>query len=407
MARKIGIAHRQKQTAEGEARPTIVAIAEEGEVKIYELGSETDEMDFLHGRFPIAYRRVLEEDDLGAFLEHHLKTRKDKATGEERVTQVPIEFEGLRPGDTVAMNLGGSGSYLAFAIHRQCEKLGDGARIIRCTPRTLSQARGDGNKKDDAKLLTQLAREQPSLFLPMRQVDLDQIRLQIAWRSRTDAMKARIACEQRLFQRLVGQVFVSENLAPERTLKALFLETKANDSILKELVKEEKQRIAEVEKILKKLPVYRRLFVPLRGCGPMIVTRLFVAIGDIRRFPTPAKLKSFCGVAVQPDGRFPRRRAGEVANWHPEARQALFLLGDQFNRRPETPWGEMLRRYKEQFALQHPEEINPKTGKRRYTKAHIHRMATWRTLTKFTEWLWREWTALALAMEKADNTEVA
>jgi hypothetical protein len=109
---------------------------------------------------------------------------------------------------------------------------------------------------------------------------------------------------------------------------------------------------------------------------------------------TRAKLKSFCGVAVNTDGRFMRRRSGEVANWHPDCRQALYLLGEQFNRQGDrTHWGCKLREYKEKLRAKHPEVIEV-DGKKRYTNGHIHKMATWRTLTKFVEWLADEWSDL-------------
>ncbi len=42
----------------------------------------------------------------------------------------------------------------------------------------------------------------------------------------------------------------------------------------------------------------------------------------------------------------------------------------------------------------HPEVVETEAGKKRYTKGHIHKMAVQRTLTKFVEWLWREWWKL-------------
>jgi hypothetical protein len=56
--RVIGIRHRVKKTAEGEARPTQVVILENGEPKTLELETETDELDFVLGRFPTSFRKV-------------------------------------------------------------------------------------------------------------------------------------------------------------------------------------------------------------------------------------------------------------------------------------------------------------------------------------------------------------
>lgn len=124
------------------------------------------------------------------------------------------------------------------------------------------------------------------------------------------------------------------------------------------------------------LDIYKELFEPIAGVGPMIASRLITAIGDIRRFETDAKLKAFCGVHVLSDGRFPRRRRRETSNWHPHARQALYLLGNQFNRRPNSIWGRKLREYKEKLREKHP-GVEIMDGKKKYTDVHIHKMAAW------------------------------
>src|SRR4051812_40116536 len=85
MTRIIGIRHRRKKTAEGEARPTTVAIVNDGKQKCYDLETETDELDFLLGRFPISHEPVLDQDitwfdaahpDQGGVRPHQCKWRK-------------------------------------------------------------------------------------------------------------------------------------------------------------------------------------------------------------------------------------------------------------------------------------------------------------------------------------------
>ena len=81
--------------------------------------------------------------------------------------------------------------------------------------------------------------------------------------------------------------------------------------------------------------------------------------------------------------------------WPGEARQAFFLLGQQFNYHPESKWGQALLRFKAELRKRHPEpmKVSNKEGKEvtRYSDAHIHRMATWRTLTRFAEKLYFAW----------------
>lgn len=96
---------------------------------------------------------------------------------------------------------------------------------------------------------------------------------------------------------------------------------------------------------------------------------------------------------IEPHGIFPRQRRGATCNWNPEVRQAMYLLGDQFNRRPNTHWGQLQRQYKRNLREKYPEPITV-DGKKRYSDAHILRMATWKTLSKFVEWLFDEWSNL-------------
>ncbi|MCH7883428.1 hypothetical protein IIA95_03370, partial [Patescibacteria group bacterium] len=130
---------------------------------------------------------------------------------------------------------------------------------------------------------------------------------------------------------------------------------------------------------------------------------LISEICDIRRFATAAKLKAFCGVHVLPDGRFPRQRKGEETGWE-DQRQALVLLGKQFNYRPNSFWGKKLLEIKRGFRRRHPEVVIV-NAKKRYTDGHILKMALWRTLTKFVEWLFREWWRLEREHQrKTDKT---
>lgn len=358
--RYIGIRHRVKKTAEGESRPTEIAIIDGDNVITYSLEDEDEELLWIQDKF-------------------ERKNSKD----------------GLKQGDVVAMVLGGSGDRLAFALSRQAEKVG--AKVFRIPSFQLKKERPE-DKDKDAINLAKLIYAKPELFYSVEVRDRALIRMIEIFRARIEAMKARIGCEQRLRQNLVGRIFCNkEGLFPEGEIESLFNEAKANDTILMALVTEEEKRKKELEKALQEVDIYRQLFEPIQGCGPSIASRLIAAIQDIRRFATDAQLKTFCGVHVLPNGKFARhRKNGEVANWHPDARQALYLLGDQFNRRPDSVWGKKLRECKVNFRKTHPEIILVE-GKKRYTDGHIHKMAIWRTLTKFVENLHKEWWRLEKA----------
>lgn len=511
--RFIGIRHRIKKTKDNESRPTQMAILQGEEVKLYELPSETDELDFAMGRFVTKMRKPEDDEDLSKFASHQIKWRalkKDEKPEDfpenlvrpsgkksyELAVKVPGGYDGLEPGDTVAMMLGGSGDYLAFSLSRQLEKMS--GRVLRIPPFVFKAIRGDEDKDFDAEMLARTARENPDLFYQADQRDRDLIMVREAQRARIDAMKERIACEQRLRSRIIGLTFCRpDGLFPEGAVEKMYDQAKANDIILQAMLSEEEKRLKELEKALNRLDINNDLFAPITGAGPAISGRLISAIIDIRRFwkePDPqrmfelyqqtkdlesrgdfmvdqpkvpgitpdmsaferlgkvaawqrkngkaeqaellqqsialhrersqlrqlarmksqAALRKFCGVHVMPDGTFPRRRSGQVANWNPECRQALYLLGDQFNRRPNTVWGQRLLEHKRLLReVKHPhvecktcgngkkwEDCGVKGHKRQYNDGHIHKIAIWKTLSDFVTWLFDEWTRLEVEYRK-------
>ncbi|MBI2552615.1 transposase [Candidatus Uhrbacteria bacterium] len=456
--RRIGIRHRVKKTAEGESRPTQVAIIQGDEVRPFDLEDEDAELDFALGRFPTAFRAVTAEDDISGIPPHHVKwykLKKDERTtghirveGKERyiAVKVPAAYDGLQAGDVVAMTLGGSGDILAYALSRRAGEIG--AKVLRIPPFVLKEYR-EGAKDDDATNLAKLVGTRPELFYETGRRDRALITVVESMRARTDAMKARIACEQRLRQHLIGQVFCEpEGLYPEGGIEKAFEQAKASDNILIALTQEEQARERAVVKALEALDIYRELFVPVTGCGPMIAARLISAILDIRRFKSKAKLKAFCGTHLTRaeeggEQRFARRRGGQVANWSGDARQALYLLGEQWNRRPDSEWGQKLLAYKRMFRVAHPVEACNKCGvpweqcvkqnqdiladppdylkesvppgtkvlvgrhSKRYTDGHIHRMGLWRTRTKFVERLWSRWWAFERKRQAAEGDKAA
>lgn len=346
--RIIGIRHRVKKTAEGEARPTELSIFVGDSTLKLSLETEGDELSFVR--------------------------------------------EGLLENDRIAMILGGSGDSLAYALSRNGE--GKGVKVYRIPAYLLKRERGKDSKDDDQTLLAELLRDKREIFYEIRSRDRALIEVTECFRMRTDTMKARIACEQRLRTNFIGKTFRRpDGLYPEGMIEDLFDAEKANSVILKTLEKEESSANRDLEKALGVLDVYTEIFENIEGCGPAIAAGIIASISDIRRFETVAKFKAFLGVHVMDDGKFARRRSGQLNNWNPAGRQALYHFGDQMNRRPKSEWGIKQRQYKEFFRSKHPEAVT-EGGKKRYTPGHINKMATWRTITKFAEWLYREWWKL-------------
>ncbi len=415
VARIIGIAHRVKQTAEGVARPTMVSIIVGKNTLEISLETEDDELDFLLGQLPVSWRAITDVEKLESFPKHHRKTKKVRG---EEVTFVPEAYEGLEKGDRVAMVLGGSGDRFAAALSRRGETVG--THVFRIPPAKLKVAReasGKG-KESDHKLLALLCQSSTEQFTLCGPRDRDLISVREAFRARMESQQARIACENRFRQRFVGSIFLSpDGHFPEGGIEDIYDAKKASYVVLSAIEKEERKCNTDLERMLKTLDIYTKIFEPIKGVGPRIAAGIISAIGDIRRFENSDKLRAFAGCHVNgADGektplgteeesgwKFPRHTRGKVANWHPDLRQTLYLLGDQFNRNPDSPWGTMLRGYKVKFRAKHPEPI--KEGKiTRYTNGHIHKRAMWRTVTKFLDWLHREWTRLEKQAVEGGNS---
>lgn len=399
--RCIGIRHQTKMTMGGEARPTQVAILREGkEAVVYDLRDETAEKDWVQGKFPVKFREAEPNENLKLFPAHQVKWKKIKDARdfpenllkkEGKATylaaKVPCEFDGFKPNDIIGMVLGGSGDYLAFALSRLGEN--QGARVLRI-PSFLLQEKRTRDKNEDALTLAELVRDCPQLFYPTIAYDRQMINLRNALKNWERIVKDRIKCEQRIYASLPGQVFCREDGLPEEPFDKIFEKAKLEDSTLREINKEEKEKEKILIQQVKEISIYEKIFKPITGCGPLISARIIASVIDIRRFATVAKLKAYCGVHVLPNGTFPRRRRAGQNNWPRNPRQALYLLGEQFNRRPNSEWGLKLKEYKKHFREIHPEAVQI-NGKKRYTDGHIHRMAIWRTLTKFIEKIYKEW----------------
>lgn len=500
--RIIGIRHRRKQTAEGESRPTQVAIFDGKRTKTYDLASDDDELDFVRHLHPIAWRDVMETDDFAGVNVRHCKSRRltkeenvadipqnlifhDKS-GWQLITKVPTDYEGLQPGDTVVMIMGGSGKRLTMAATHPKHKV----RVFQIPTGRLPK---DRDKDEDAKNFIQLFQEQPGDFHMVRPKDRAILKLDWLLDLRLDAMKARIACEQRILQSLVGRTFCAEDGDyPDGDIELLYEEAKASDVIMASLLQAEKEREKELIAHVESMEIYRRVFKPIEGLGPLIAARIIALVGDIRRFrvepsdrekmeenhkkgeeykrqagfidvlsqaevadnlsqyemeiavrdylraqgknvaatlmdesirlhrengilgkkardSSAAKFKAYCGVHLYADGTFPCRaeaaKRHEPANWRNDIRQGFYLLGDQFNRRPESDGGMRLRTNKTRYRERHPEPVPSGEKTKRgqdimdWTDGHIHKSATWRTISQKAVEIYRAWDRLDRATD--------
>ncbi len=429
--RYIGIRHRIKATKDGDPRPTAVSIQlPDGSLGGYDLASEQDELDWLLGTFPVSWRKVVPGEDLSAFPEWHIQ--RDAKTDEP--LKVPAAYDGFRKGDRVGMVLGGSGDYLAYALAARADSVG--ATIRRIAPFKLEAARGTAKKDEDAALIARLVSDEPNLFEEAKPLGKSISRLRVSYRLWQDAMKARIAAGNRFCSAFIGQTFLDAGaMALNVSLAKRLTEAKASGPGILALEKEESQKLGRVKKDLAECQIWTDLFEPIPGVGPSIAARIIAGVITITRFGTAPKFRAYCGAHVLDDGSFARRRNDALANWSGEIRQGLYLLGDQFNRRPDTDWGTRLLENKEMYRRKHPHQclkvkvgqtddkkpifevyaLHPDksrkakggweidelpegnrtvSGTLMFTPAHLHKRALWRTITEFVDWLFDAWNAI-------------
>jgi transposase len=438
--RIIAIAHRVKARMNDgimtEALPTKVLILTNENKLTFELATERDELDFVFGRFPIKWSLVEGNYEaavvaISTLPKHHVLWKKGK--GDTDITGIPpslikeekegkktviyiahkfaTAFVGLAANDTVLMVLGGSGDNLAYALSSHGESID--ARVFRLPGHTLKKFRGkkpaDQEARDTSELETLITvwKNEQKLFHYCDRADRERILVASTYHAFKEAQGKRMECAARLRQQTIGRVFMTEGAGyPEGQIEDWFDAQKANSELLDVLQTVENKTKTALTKAVNASRVWQ-IFEPIEGVGPSIAGGIIAAIGDIRRFQKKENLIAFCGLhSLRPDGQkwqkgevptgaiMARQRRGQVSNWNRSSRQSLFLLGDQFNRRPESEWGKKLLANKQALRERHPEVVTNDQGKKRYNDGHIHKLAVWMTLRQFLKFLHREWWKL-------------
>lgn len=445
--RFVGLRPRIKQTMEGEARPTQVVVidAKTGGIKTYNLDTEEDEYDFIvHGKWPVKgkFRDVKDGEDLSHVLPHHIVKDDPKAAERKgravKPDQVPVAYDGLTEGDAVAMCLGGlSADILALSICRHGKKRGfSGFQIPSFR---LKELRGEASKDDDATLLATLLRDHPEHFREISDLDQEVVDARIAATRRGDLLEIRMVLAQQSRSAFLHTAFCTEaGGVSDLGLGKALEQAEKNDIVLSAIHTQEKVLERTCAKACERLPIYTEVLSPQKGIGPLTSVVIIGTIGDILRFPSVGQFKSYCGLHVEKNGRFPRQRRGERSAWSRKLRQVCFNIGESFNKFPDGFWGARLRENKAMYQARHPHPILREVsgfkkvgvksepvftgrefplvpgaytlkagvyhltlsdgatadvkGVQKYTPAHIQRMAVWRTVTEFAEWLYWRWT---------------
>lgn len=184
-----------------------------------------------------------------------------------------------------------------------------GARIFRCdTHLTAKQRRKLGIEKsheNDVKILYDSFREEPDSFREWI-FDHHYARLNDLYVTFKQIQKCRVSMGNRVYAQSLPVV----------------------KEFLKELDASEKKLLKQVMEVLKVMPIYTDFLSQVKGVGPAIAGGLLAFTQDVNRFPTQSHLMAYFGLHVV-DGEAPRKRTGQKANWHGEARSILLgVFGD-------------------------------------------------------------------------------
>lgn len=119
-----------------------------------------------------------------------------------------------------------------------------------------------------------------------------------------------------------------------------------------------------------------------------------------------ARLRSYAGCAPHGGEFFRSRRkkdGEEYKSCNRELRQRLYQLGSGWVKRYKNPpegwvWAERLNQNIVSYREKHPEpvEVENKSGRKvtRYSDGHIIKMAMWKTLSEFLDWLYDTWSEM-------------
>ncbi len=143
----------------------------------------------------------------------------------------------------------------------------------------------------------------------------------------------------------------------------------------------EVDRLRDIEAYLNTMSIFEWC-KSVKGLGTKLTAKIIAGIGDIRRFPNPASLWSYCGVG---DAEKSKRKKGQQLSHSPKMRSTLFNLGESFIK-AGSQYRVIYDKRKERTLITHPEWHNlnpdgtPNTGKNMHPK-HAHNDAA-RVMTK-------------------------
>lgn len=111
--------------------------------------------------------------------------------------------------------------------------------------------------------------------------------------------------------------------------KRLGLPTEHVQQAFEDIKELEEKLKSYIVKMLKSNTFYNAWLKHVKGVGPLLSASLMANIGSPERFNTVGQLWAYCGEHVI-DGKAPRRKKGNKANWNSNLRMTLFKAASSF-----------------------------------------------------------------------------
>ncbi len=132
------------------------------------------------------------------------------------------------------------------------------------------------------------------------------------------------------------------------------------------------------------------LLPKVKGLGPALGGALIAEIGDIRRFPTRAHLRSYARYRVDPDGSMPRRRKGTVSSWNRYLDRAVWLWSTDQVLRYDHVWKTVTQWRLAVELKRHPAEVPEQVTRRDGAVVTVQRFTLQHCYSRAQRWVGRE-----------------
>lgn len=165
-----------------------------------------------------------------------------------------------------------------------------------------------------------------------------------------------------------------------KAYERLGLPTSYARQALEDLKETEAKLQRYVKAMLKTNTLYNAWLKHVKGIGPLLSASLMADLGSPERFQTVGQLWAYAGEHVV-DGKAPRRKKGEKANWNSNLRMTLFKVSSQFVRIKGCYGRQLYDEYKAYYINRDGPE----------PKWRPHKRAMRRVAKDFLRCLWLAW----------------